>query len=70
MLNEFYCKYRLVIANTIMFFGLICIFIVPDTYWIHGDGFWQGLIAGILIADAFEIIKRVKQRKEAKKQLT
>ena len=68
-LNDFYCKYRLLIFNIFMFFGLICIFIVPKTYWIHDNGFWVGFSSVVMLYNIVEIIKRVKYRNAAKKQV-
>ncbi len=57
----FLTKYKLVILNCLMLFGIICITFLPENYWMHGNGFWQGVITVGLMINIRETIKQIKE---------
>jgi len=60
----FLTKYRLVILNSILLFAIICITFLPENWWIHGTGIWQGvLIVGIMV-NIRELLKQAKEKNE------
>jgi len=62
----FLTKYKLVILNCVLLFAIICITFLPETMWIHGTGFWQGVITVGIMTNIAEAIKRVKDQKNEK----
>ncbi len=60
----FLTKYRLVILNSVLLFAIICITFLPDTMWLHGTGFWQGVLTVGIMTNIADAIRKAKDQKE------
>jgi len=59
----FLVRYRLVILNSVLLFGIICITFVPEGLWLHGTGIWQGILLVGIMVNIREMMKQANEKK-------